>query len=323
MEDESRSSHFCWCSPHQTGTRPAGDDFCQRERSRRGWSRKYIQERCVHPVTKTRTGRWPRRSWMRGRRGNRYSLLPCAPPCPSPAPPSCRRCTARALFPARPVANARSEIFSILSCLSCHPDFVVSYRSNATAPVRHVPAAQPVAMCVSTACESPRSFTSHCVCHSVLLIFACARAPTLSYTKTLETRIADLEAQLAKAHGDRAGDVDKPSKPSPHGSSAEYSSSAGQTPEQDDATAPQELANDFDGLTIENDGRVSFHGPTSLFHLLPNDNVNDAASSRHQALELEARKERLINNAWRERAIEQLSGMPVSTTATHILSLVH
>jgi hypothetical protein len=153
-----------------------------------------------------------------------------------------------------------------------------------------------------------------------MLILACARAPTLSYTKTLETKIADLEAKLASAQGDRAGDVDKPSKPSPHGSSADYSSSTTQTPEQDDETAPQELASDFDGLTIEYDGRVSFHGPTSLFHLLPNDTVNDAASSRHQALEVEARKERLVNNAWRERAIEQLSGMPVSSTVTHTTS---
>lgn len=257
---------------------------------------------------------------MRGLRGNRIgiasgSLLPCAPPCPNPLPPNSRRFTAKAPFPARPVANERSV--SLRCPPACrqllavrHPDCFVLRRSNATAPVRRAPGVLPVAMCVSIVCEFSASQLGRGI---PLLILGCTRAPTLSYTKTLETRIADLEARLAKTQGDRAGDVDKQSKPSPHGSSADYSSSAGQTPEQDDGTAPQELANEFDGLTIEYDGRVSFHGPTSLFHLLPNDTVNDAASSRHQALELEARKERLVNNAWRERAIEQLSGMPVST----------
>ncbi|QKX62118.1 uncharacterized protein TRUGW13939_09274 [Talaromyces rugulosus] len=157
-------------------------------------------------------------------------------------------------------------------------------------------------------CNGASPSCSRCSARGDVCVYSLA--PTLSYTKTLETKIADLEAKLASAQGDRAGDIDKPSKPSPHGSSGEYSSSAAQTPEQDDGSAPQELANEFDGLTIEYDGRVSFHGPTSLFHLLPNDTVNDAASSRHQALEVEARKERLVNNAWRERAIEQLSGMP-------------
>lgn len=61
---------------------------------------------------------------------------------------------------------------------------------------------------------------------------------------------------------------------------------------------------------MEDDGRISFHGATSLFHL-PSGMVNETATSPHTALELEARKERLINNAWRERAFEQLAAIPV------------
>lgn len=91
---------------------------------------------------------------------------------------------------------------------------------------------------------------------------------------------------------------------------AESSSSAGRRikSEHDDA---QELARDFDGLNVETDGRISFHGPTSLFQL-PSGVVNETNSNVNVAQELEARKERLINSAWRERAFEQMAAMPVS-----------
>ena len=99
-------------------------------------------------------------------------------------------------------------------------------------------------------------------------------------------------------------------KASSPASAAESGSSAGRKfqPEEDD---PHELARNFEGLNIENDGRISFHGPTSLFQL-PSGVVNETASSSHFAQELEARKERLMNSAWRERAFEQMAAMPVS-----------
>jgi hypothetical protein len=91
---------------------------------------------------------------------------------------------------------------------------------------------------------------------------------------------------------------------------AESSSSAGRRIklENDDT---QDLAREFDGLNIETDGRISFHGPTSLFQL-PSGVVSETASTTHVVQELEARKERLINSAWRERAFEQMAAMPVS-----------
>lgn len=92
-------------------------------------------------------------------------------------------------------------------------------------------------------------------------------------------------------------------------SAAESSSSAGHRTktEHDDSL---DLAREFDGLNVENDGRISFHGPTSLFQL-PSGVLNETASTSHVAQELEARKERLINSAWRERAFEQMAAMPV------------
>jgi hypothetical protein len=130
------------------------------------------------------------------------------------------------------------------------------------------------------------------------------RAPTLSYTKQLETRVAQLEDALAKQQSDV--DARKVSSPA---SVAESSSSAGRKikTENDDT---QDLTRNFDGLNVENDGRISFHGPTSLFQL-PSGVVNETASTSHFAQEMEARKERLVNSAWRERAFEQMAAMPV------------
>lgn len=79
---------------------------------------------------------------------------------------------------------------------------------------------------------------------------------------------------------------------------------------QHDGTDPSGLAGDIEGLKIEEDGRISFHGPTSLFQLpsgLAPENPNPMLAEQCA----DGRKERLINNAWRERAFEQLTTIPV------------
>ncbi|KAJ6160561.1 hypothetical protein N7470_003957 [Penicillium chermesinum] len=124
--------------------------------------------------------------------------------------------------------------------------------------------------------------------------------------RKLEARVAQLEDALSKV---RHADADTKKVSSP-GSVAESSSSAGRRVKSEHGEA-QELARDFDGLNVETDGRISFHGPTSLFQL-PSGVVNETASNLHVTQELEARKERLINSAWRERAFEQMATMPIS-----------
>ncbi|KAJ5725308.1 uncharacterized protein N7483_006665 [Penicillium malachiteum] len=120
---------------------------------------------------------------------------------------------------------------------------------------------------------------------------ASTASPTLSYTKQLESRVAQLEDILTKLRNQQA-DVEARKVSSP-ASVAESSSSAGRKIKvEHDET--QDLARDFDGLNVENDGRISFHGPTSLFQL-PSGVVSETTSTTHFAQELEARKERLIN----------------------------
>ncbi|KAJ5091310.1 Transcription factor [Penicillium alfredii] len=120
-----------------------------------------------------------------------------------------------------------------------------------------------------------------------------------------ETRVAQLEDALSKVRGHHVEvEARKGSSPA---SVAESSSSAGRRIKTEDDT--HDLAREFDGLNVENDGRISFHGPTSLFQL-PSGVVNETATTSYFAQELEARKERLINSAWRERAFEQMAAMP-------------
>ncbi|KAL1872866.1 hypothetical protein Plec18167_006516 [Paecilomyces lecythidis] len=155
-------------------------------------------------------------------------------------------------------------------------------------------------------CNGASPSCSRCAARGEVCVYSLA--PTLSYTKTLEARVAQLEDALAKAQGHQPQHRER-AKDSPHGSMGEYYSSPGQQSEHDERGSQQDLSGDFEGLKVEDDGRISFHGPTSLFQL-PSGVVNETSASTHLTLELEARKERLINNAWRERAFEQLSVIP-------------
>ncbi|KAK2762242.1 hypothetical protein FQN54_001252 [Arachnomyces sp. PD_36] len=137
-----------------------------------------------------------------------------------------------------------------------------------------------------------------------------AAPPTLSYTKTLEAKVAELEATVAqlrnpqcvKSEG-KSGSEEPP--PTSFAEAPEPSPEADKSGEQPET----ELSRDFEGLKVEDDGRVSYHGQTSLFHL-PSGVMNENLAPTHLGLGLDARKERLINNAWRERAFEQLACIP-------------
>lgn len=142
------------------------------------------------------------------------------------------------------------------------------------------------------------------------------RAPTLSYTKTLEARIAELEATIEKLQG--SSDIPPQSK-------EDLEPEKDEKKDDDACKEPAlaltkavvngrsnkingELARRIEGLKIE-DGKVSFHGPTSLFQL-PSGMTEEQLREAQSALTTDGRKERLVNSAWRERAFEQLTTIP-------------
>ena len=134
----------------------------------------------------------------------------------------------------------------------------------------------------------------------------------------MESRVAQLEDVLTKLRGQQA-EIEAKKGSSPV-SVAESSSSAGRRL-QTEIEDTSDLTPRFEGLKVETDGRISFHGPTSLFHL-PSGVANETTLTSPFVYELEARKERLVNSAWRERAFEQMAAMPVSALLANDFSVL-
>ncbi|EIT82978.1 fungal-specific transcription factor domain-containing protein [Aspergillus flavus] len=159
-------------------------------------------------------------------------------------------------------------------------------------------------------CNGASPSCSRCAARGETCVYSLA--PTLSYTKQLEARVAQLEDALSKLRSQQqsAAEVRKASTPSSTGEGRGSMSPSLRTRiKEEDESSSADLAREFEGLKVEHDGRISFHGPTSLFQL-PSGALNEAASTSRLAVQHEARKERLINNAWRERAFEQMATMP-------------
>jgi len=62
---------------------------------------------------------------------------------------------------------------------------------------------------------------------------------------------------------------------------------------------------------VDENGRKSLHGSTSLFELPVSSRSSAATQDSVQDQELSARRASLLNNAWRERAFERLAEIPV------------
>lgn len=132
------------------------------------------------------------------------------------------------------------------------------------------------------------------------------RNPTLSYTQRLEERIKDLEEQVSKAQA-QAHAPPQPQRGLSEGalSSSHESSIVGHESEG--------LAGTFKGLKLDEKGVITYHGATSFFHL-PSEygrQSNDAPSPSNPEDPLYGKRERLVNNAWQQRALEDLSEIPV------------
>ncbi|RDA88325.1 hypothetical protein CP532_5545 [Ophiocordyceps camponoti-leonardi (nom. inval.)] len=118
--------------------------------------------------------------------------------------------------------------------------------------------------------------------------------PTLSYTQRLEERIKELEDQLAGLAR----------SPAPTSNSSQASPPLA---ESHDSPSPG-IARSFRGLKIDDRGSITYHGTTSFFNL-PSDRppASDLLAPAETDLR---RRERLVNNAWQQRALENMSEIP-------------
>ncbi|KAJ4329166.1 hypothetical protein N0V84_000291 [Fusarium piperis] len=115
--------------------------------------------------------------------------------------------------------------------------------------------------------------------------------------KRLEERIKELEDQLAAVK-------------SPPSIAASNHSSPGVFNGHDSGRYGDEhMTRSFMGLKIDDKGGITYHGATSLFNL-PSDPHKHKADSLSSIDSDAHRRERLVNNAWHQRAMENLSDIP-------------
>lgn len=73
-------------------------------------------------------------------------------------------------------------------------------------------------------------------------------------------------------------------------------------------------AEGFDGLKVDHKGGITYHGTTSFFQLPggSQSSLGKQGAFSERGTAAMQRRERLVANAWRQRALEDLSEIPVS-----------
>jgi hypothetical protein len=145
------------------------------------------------------------------------------------------------------------------------------------------------------------------------------RNPTLSYTTRLEQRVRFLEA-LLESQGNSS--TLAKTQAFDHGGTSLASSS--QTAEGSSSSMGNYRKSDssdrsFRGLAVDDKGNITYHGTTSLFQL-PHDCLRSYGGNDADAVAQDGqRRERLVANAWRQRALEDLSNIPVKQASSSLM----
>ncbi|KAF8848904.1 fungal-specific transcription factor domain-containing protein [Acephala macrosclerotiorum] len=130
-------------------------------------------------------------------------------------------------------------------------------------------------------------------------------SPTLSYTQRLENRVKELENRLQQLQSSS-----KDEHSTPHGSKDGTSPAPVASP--DESTSDRARA--FKGLRMDDRGAITYHGTTSFFQLpttAQDASPESAVSGRPDPFaESMGKRERLVKNAWEQRALETLAETP-------------
>lgn len=133
--------------------------------------------------------------------------------------------------------------------------------------------------------------------------------PTLAHTRRLQQRVRELEnAMSASQQSEPSASKPHASQPTAAGAPVKARSVDSSIPtDSPSPPASSVLSRQFEGLKLEDDGRISFHGPTSFFSI-PNNTGNQPHHPENQSAD---DGDQLRHNALRQRTFEQLANLPV------------
>ncbi|PMD32550.1 fungal-specific transcription factor domain-containing protein [Hyaloscypha variabilis F] len=147
-------------------------------------------------------------------------------------------------------------------------------------------------------CGGEQPSCGRCIARSETCLYKLS--PTLTYTQTLENKVKELEHLVSELRDAPASYIENTSIEPPQ------SAQSSPTP---DKKAISKLAGNFEGLTSDNKGRITYHGATSFFQLpkptTHDDNPKSGPLDIPTGLDDRgSRRERLVNNAWQQRVLE-------------------
>lgn len=181
-----------------------------------------------------------------------------------------------------------------------------------------------------------------CSLKRLTIVLSYIRAPTLTYTQQLESRIRALEAENAQLRrNNKSSNTSGPATgisidTGTTTKSSETVSLPAHADEPSDASVDV-LVGGFDGLKLDDRGVTTYHGATSFFHLLSSSRLPTSATlpsrdldsdgllafgyghldldsdldSRGTGLAGQEKRQRLVRNAWHQRELETMSQIPV------------
>ncbi|KAJ5392396.1 hypothetical protein N7509_007886 [Penicillium cosmopolitanum] len=128
-------------------------------------------------------------------------------------------------------------------------------------------------------------------------------SPTLSYTQKLENKVKALEHALSIA--EENGSTSDTAEQSPSSTSTAAALPPAPT---------KRYFKSIKGLKLDRKGAITYHGATSFFQL-PSSDLNEAFEGQSGGAfetldEGNRRKEKLVNNAWQQRALERFLETP-------------
>ncbi|KFY97135.1 hypothetical protein V498_02238 [Pseudogymnoascus sp. VKM F-4517 (FW-2822)] len=140
-------------------------------------------------------------------------------------------------------------------------------------------------------CGGEQPFCNRCVAREEACEYKLP--PTLSYTQKLESRVEELErlvSQLQIPPAKEPSGSPQPGSPKPRSGLPPVS---------------------FEGLKFDGQGSITYHGATSFFHLpTAGPDKPSTVSDPSASLDGERIRQRLVNNAWHQRALETFADTP-------------